>query len=327
MAVMKLSIVVPVYNVEKYVRKCIQSIIEQDNNLFKEIELIIVNDGTRDNSIENIRDILDKFSNISLISQINQGLSIARNNGLEAATGEYVWFVDSDDWIDSHALATLMPYLDGQNDMIVIGAVNVTDQNIQKTHIYFPEVKTMSGKDMYRNNCEQGYTSVLTIYRRLFLDKYNLRFMPGVFHEDNEFCPRVSYLSEKTTFIPNTLYYIRRAIADGRKSITTTSNPKRAFDNISVGLSVADFCSKYVKETDIRHVLYNHISVDINNAFEIIVGCDRDQQQRFDKYYKENSRILNKCLSGGNVKYKVEEFTGLEIGKINVFVEDVKVID
>lgn len=303
---MKLSIVVPVYNVEKYVRNCILSIIEQKDDLFKDVELIVVNDGTKDNSIEKIEDLLDKYSNISLISQNNQGLSMARNNGLEAATGEYVWFVDSDDWVDSHAVATLMPYLDGKNDTIVMGAVNVTDQSSQKTHIYFPGVKTMTGRDAFRNNCEQGYTSVLTVYRRAFLENYNLRFMPGVFHEDNEFCPRVSYLSEKTTYIPDALYYIRRAVADGRKSITTTANPKRAFDIIKVALSVADFCSKYVKESDIKHALYNHISIDINNALEIIVGCNSNQQQQFDKFYNENSSILNRCLFGANVKYKIE---------------------
>ena len=303
---MKLSIVVPVYNVEKYVRKCILSIIEQKDDLFKNVELIVVNDGTKDNSIEKIEDLLDKYSNISLISQDNQGLSMARNNGLEAATGEYVWFVDSDDWVDSHAVATLMPYLDGKNDTIVMGAVNVTDQSSQKTHIYFPGVKTMTGRDAFRNNCEQGYTSVLTVYRRAFLENYNLRFMPGVFHEDNEFCPRVSYLSEKTTYIPDALYYIRRAVADGRKSITTVANPKRAFDNITVGLSVADFCSCYVTEKDIRPVLYNHISIDINNAFEIIVGCDNDQQQKYTAFFKEKSSVLITCLMGGDFKYKIE---------------------
>ena len=303
---MKLSIVVPVYNVEKYVRKCILSIVEQDDDLFNSIELIVVNDGTKDHSIETIEDLFVKFPNIYYITQKNQGLSMARNNGLEVSKGEYVWFVDSDDWIDAHSVATLLPYLDGKNDMIVMGAVNVTDQSTQHTHIYFPEVKTMTGKETYRNHCEQGYTSVLTVYRRSFLEKHNLRFMPDVFHEDNDFCPRVSYLSENTTYIPNSLYYIRRTIADGRKSITTTANPKRAFDIIKVALSVADFCSKYVKESDIKHALYNHISIDINNALEIIVGCDSNQQQRFDKFYNENSSILNRCLFGANVKYKIE---------------------
>ena len=303
---MKLSIVVPVYGVEKYIRQCILSIIEQDSHSFAAIELIIVNDGTKDKSIEQIQDLVDKYDNIELINQQNQGLSMARNNGLRAATGEYVWFVDSDDWIDDHALATLMPYLDGKNDTVVMGAVNVTDHSSQNTHVYFPEVKTMTGRDAYRNHCEQGYTSVLTVYRRLFLENFNLRFMPGVFHEDNEFCPRVSYLSEKTTYIPDTLYYIRRAVGDGRKSITTTANPKRAFDNIKVALSVAEFCSKSVKEPDIKAIIYNHISIDINNALEIIACCDNNQQQQFTGFYNECSKVLNKSLSGGKFKYRTE---------------------
>lgn len=303
---MKLSIVVPVYNVEKYVRNSIQSIIEQGNNLFNEVELIIVNDGTKDKSIEQIQDLVDKYQNIKLINQDNQGLSMARNNGLEAATGDYIWFVDSDDWIDPHAVATLLPYFDGKNDAIVMGAVNVTDQSSETVHVYFPEVKTMTGKEAYRNNCEQGYTSVLTVYRKAFLNKYHLRFMPGVFHEDNEFCPRVSYLSEKTTYIPDSLYYIRRAIADGRKSITTTATPKRAFDNVKVGLSVANFCTKYVKEPDIKSILYNHISIDINNALEIISFCEEDDQLKFGKFYYNNSEVLNACLAGGKSKYRVE---------------------
>lgn len=303
---MKLSIVVPVYNVEKYVRKSILSVIEQDNDLFNELELIIVNDGTKDKSIEQIQDLVDKYHNITLINQDNQGLSMARNNGLEASSGDYVWFVDSDDWIDAHAVATLLPYLDGKNDAIVMGAVNVTDQRAETVHVYFPEVKTMTGKDAYRNHCEQGYTSVLTVYRKAFLDNNHLRFLPGVFHEDNEFCPRVSYLSEKTTYIPDSLYYIRRAIADGRKSITTTANPKRAFDNLKVGLSVAGFCEKYVKELDIKNVLYNHISIDVNNAFEIISCCEEDDQIKFSKFYNNNSEVLNAILAGSKSKYKVE---------------------
>ena len=115
---MKLSIVVPVYNVEQYVRKCILSIINQENDLFREIEVIIVNDGTKYKSVEQIRDLVDKYNNITLVNQQNQGLSVARNNGMNKASGDYVWFVDSDDWISSDALKVLLPYLDGKNDIV-----------------------------------------------------------------------------------------------------------------------------------------------------------------------------------------------------------------
>ena len=81
---MKLSIVVPVYNVERYVRKCILSIINQDDELFKDIEVIIVNDGTKDKSVEQIQDLIDQYENITLVNQENQGLSVnLKNQGMK----------------------------------------------------------------------------------------------------------------------------------------------------------------------------------------------------------------------------------------------------
>ena len=85
---LQLSIIVPVYNVEKYIRPCIESIFRQglDSNLF---EVIVINDGTKDNSMEMITDIISQHSNITVINQDNQGLSVVRNNGIAAAKGEY----------------------------------------------------------------------------------------------------------------------------------------------------------------------------------------------------------------------------------------------
>ena len=110
---MKLSIVVPVYNVEQYVRKCILSIVNQDDDLFKSFEVIIVNDGSKDKSVEQIQDLVDKYDNITLINQENLSLSVARNNGMAMAKGDYVWFIDSDDWITSDAVKYVLLHLDG----------------------------------------------------------------------------------------------------------------------------------------------------------------------------------------------------------------------
>ena len=110
---MKLSIVVPVYNVEQDVRKCILSIVNQDDDLFKSFEVIIVNDGSKDKSVEQIQDLVDKYDNITLINQENLSLSVARNNGMAMAKGDYVWFIDSDDWITSDAVKYVLLHLDG----------------------------------------------------------------------------------------------------------------------------------------------------------------------------------------------------------------------
>ena len=93
----KVSIIVPVYNVEKYLRKCLDSLV---NQTLKDIEIICINDGTKDNSVEIIDEYVKKYSNVLLINQENQGLGMARNNAMKYAKGDYIAFVDSDDWID-----------------------------------------------------------------------------------------------------------------------------------------------------------------------------------------------------------------------------------
>ena len=99
----KLSIIIPVYNVENYVGKCLESCLNQDIPK-NEYEIIVVNDGTKDNSVQVIEKYITPENNIRLIHRKNGGLSAARNTGLKEAKGEYVWFVDSDDWIENNVL-------------------------------------------------------------------------------------------------------------------------------------------------------------------------------------------------------------------------------
>ena len=93
----KVSVIVPVYNVEKYLRQCLDSLV---NQTLKEIEIICINDGTKDNSVEIINEYVKRYPNIILINQENQGLGMARNNAMKYAKGDYIAFVDSDDWVD-----------------------------------------------------------------------------------------------------------------------------------------------------------------------------------------------------------------------------------
>ena len=103
----QLSIIVPVYNVEKYIYKCIDSLYHQglSDDCF---EIIIVNDGTLDTSMKIVSSFVDQHSNIKIINQENQGLSVARNNGLAQAEGDYILFVDSDDFIVDNSLGIIL---------------------------------------------------------------------------------------------------------------------------------------------------------------------------------------------------------------------------
>ena len=129
---MKLSIIVPVYNVEKYIRLCMESIFKQglDEN---DYEVIIVNDGTPDKSMEMITDIIVAHQNIHVINQENQGLSVARNNGIAAAKGEYIQFLDSDDLLIDNSL----PYLINKAtslkaDLVVADFIIMNDEQISQ---------------------------------------------------------------------------------------------------------------------------------------------------------------------------------------------------
>ena len=104
---MKLSLIIPVYNVEQYIGRCLQSCLSQANVTAEDYELVIVNDGTKDNSMQVVEEMTRGCTNITVINQHNQGLSMARNVGLKAAKGEYVWFIDSDDWIESNMIEEL----------------------------------------------------------------------------------------------------------------------------------------------------------------------------------------------------------------------------
>lgn len=106
---MKLSIIIPIYNVEKYIERCAESVLNQ-NVPPSQYEVIFVNDGTKDNSVEILKKAINFniHSNFQIRDKENGGLSSARNFGLEHATGDYVWFVDSDDWIESNCLAKIV---------------------------------------------------------------------------------------------------------------------------------------------------------------------------------------------------------------------------
>lgn len=302
---MKLSVVVPVYNVEQYVRKCIQSIIYQEDNLFEDIELIIVNDGTKDKSVEQIQDLVDKYDNIILINQENQGLSVARNNGMSKANGDYIWFIDSDDWISKDALKVLMPHLDNVNDIIAIAYTKVTEDDETVECVYSQNIRTLSGKESFRQRCEFSTMAQRGIYRKVFMKNNKITFVPGIYSQDDELCLRASYLAKTVTLIPQPIYYFLRTTGENHKSIMNSGKPKYGFDYIAVTKSLAKFKDERVVEKDLYKRFDYHISVLINNGLNAISKCSKTDQTKFCKMYRD-AKELNKCLYGGGGKYLVE---------------------
>lgn len=199
------SIIVPVYNVEQYLEQCLESILAQN---YDDYEVICVNDGSTDSSREILTAWESRMPQMRVIDRENGGLSAARNTGLEAATGDYVVFVDSDDWIEPCMLRTLAKAI--SNEDMICFACQRTDNNATDT---LPTEQTIGWNYYNRHALEHRIIPFVCVwqrcYRREFLQKNNLFFREGILHEDNEFTPRACLKASNMKIIPDVLYHYR----------------------------------------------------------------------------------------------------------------------
>ena len=294
---MKLSIIIPVYKVEDVVERTLTSCINQ--KFFNEdIELIIVNDGTPDNSMDVVRKTIDGYQNVRIIEQENQGLSAARTTGFKSAKGDYIWYVDSDDYINIRAFEYILPKLDGC-DIVAIGFEIHKNGSLFKTYLPKP---VHSGKEFYGNYYPQG--AVFYIYRKQFLLDNDLRFFNGIFHEDFEFIPRVLFLAKTVRSVDKPIYYyiIRE------NSITLSFKSKRAFDLLIVAKSLQQFKSDRISDHRSMIEFNNLIGLAINNALSIISHCDKSQQNKWIEQFHEGKYHTYSMCRCSVKKYKYEGY-------------------
>ena len=228
----QLSIIIPVYQVENYIRTCLQSIYGQ-GLMEDRFEVIIVNDGTRDRSMEVIQDIIREHTNITVINQENQGLSMARNNGMATAKGEYILLLDSDDLLADKCLPPLISEACRlKPDLVVADFQKMTDDDIEKAiHGNTPptllNTQEKSGWELLQEDLNPRQCYVWrTIYRREFIVSHHIRFVPGICYEDIPFTHEC-YLKAKRCIRAHHLLYIYRI---GHASITSAINIKSGKD-------------------------------------------------------------------------------------------------
>ena len=256
-----LSIIIPVYNVEKYVRKTLESIFV--STLPKsELEVIVVNDGTKDNSMSIVNEFAAKFDNLKIINQENQGLSVARNTGLKAARGKYVWFVDSDDWIEYDSLPFLLKHLEHSDKDVLMFKIREYDEEGRiLLERFFHDNKNeeqVSGTEvvLYKKKYGVDITPMQQyVISRDFLLSNKLFFVPGIYHEDMEFAPRMLINAKKVAIIPKVIYcYLRRS----NGSITTdeTLFKKRCHSKIEIYKRYITFGERLIRNNDKEALSY-----------------------------------------------------------------------
>lgn len=294
----KISLIIPVYNVEQYLEKCLTSCIKQDIPL-EEYEIIIINDGTKDNSLSIAKSFEEKYKNIRVYSQENQGLSAARNKGLSLAKGEYVWFIDSDDYIETNCLKKVTDICLNENlDALAVCAANVIDDKHIRRFSY-SDFGVLQGRDVMKDVGLQVCVP-FTIYRREFLEDNSLKFYEGIFHEDTEFTPRAYYFAERVSSINDILYFVNQ----NPTSITRTVNPKKSFDIIEVCNSLSEFSNtvlpNYVNKFD------NIISMNLNNSLFNTFNIEKEDKDKLNNTIYHNRYLFKHLIRSKVPKYKIE---------------------
>ena len=198
---MVLSIIVPIYNVENYLERCIKSLLKQDLDL-SEYEIIMVNDGSTDGSLNVAQELCKLGDNIRLFNRVNRGAAAARNAGIESASGKYLMFVDSDDYLMPNVLRRLIAFSEEQDLDVCEARMNVMKEDgtfyegliqpFKSTEIVTGEFALLHGVTI-ASVCGMLYSST-------FINKYNLRFTEGITHEDVDFNTRAYPLAHRILF-------------------------------------------------------------------------------------------------------------------------------
>ena len=258
---MKLSIIVPVYNTEEYIVRCISSLLRQD---FDDYEIIIVNDGTTDHAME----VLDRnvsSDKIIVRNQENGGQSLARNEGLKLAHGDYVWFVDSDDWINDNCLKDICFQLGGC-DILYFNQYYKSTCSSESIKTKMIEAET--GAELCKKDILVG--PHFYIIRRGFLTQYDYSFPVGLYHEDNLYIPTVLYKAQVIKSYQPPVYHNYY----NPHSTTNIVNPKRCYDLMTIAERLKLFAETKVTETDSLNWGGHFISDTMNGALALSLKCE-----------------------------------------------------
>lgn len=240
---MRLSIIVPVYNVEKYLERCVESVFRQ-NLAEDDFEIVMVNDGSTDGSYQVAQELASRYSQIKLYSQENGGLSAARNTGLKHASGRYIQFLDSDDWLLDESLCPILKIADDRDLDICAFRMKVLDhQGRVASHSYeqpFDLYKIYKGEYVVTHGLH--FDSVCSnLYKRSFLNKECLMFAVGLTHEDVDFNSRAMALARKIMFTDKVSYIYFWNDESLNRSVDYDKIKKAKIDDIKIAVRMRDF--------------------------------------------------------------------------------------
>ena len=297
-----ISVIIPVYNVEEYLRECVDSVLNQTYGNF---EIILVDDGSTDSSGEICDEYVEKDERISVIHQKNSGLSRARNTGFDASEGKYIYFLDSDDYIAENTFESLLGIAEKDNsDIVFFDAVSFADTDdftVKQNYIRKAKYKIDKGYNIFSvmvKSNEYHSAVYLMFFNKKFIVNNNIAFIPDILHEDMVFTYQLFCKASVVSQCNQALYYRRYR----KNSIMTSSKSKKHFTScITVCKQNFDFTNK-INLSD-PYAAYQYISrcaFNVFNVFEKLNLSDksacRKELSQFKKFVLENNSFGNTAL-------------------------------
>lgn len=296
----KVSVVIPVFNVEQYLQECLNSVL---NQTLREIEIICVNDGSYDNSLQILEQYAEKDERISVISQRNRGQSAARNAGLQYAHGKYIYFLDSDDYILPDALEKLYTVAQ-ENDLEVLyfGADSFFESvNLKKNHSSYVDYyhrdrklsyKFMSGEILFHRLVDAHLfrcSVPLQLISFDLLQRTKLQFKEGIIHEDELFSPILLLKARRAGCIAD-IFYMRRVRGDS--TMTGTENDIKRFEGYFV--ASMDILAELLLLEGISQIGQNALLIHLKNLY----------RSSMEKYQKLRPNEISQLTNRLPEKYK-----------------------
>lgn len=287
----KVSVVIPVYNVEKYLEKCLDTII---NQTLKEIEIICVNDGSTDNSINILKKYGIKDNRIQIVSQENKGSSAGRNTGIEHSNGEYIIFIDSDDWIELNTLEELYNYANQLNlDILMFKLVFFNQDTLEKSQNQFSSFEVINssfdGKVFnYKDVLDVLFKishSPFKLHKASFLKDNDIKFIEGLNYEDVVFFFQTFLNAKRISILRRPFYYYRT-----RDDSTSNVANEGSFDIFKILKITQDF----LKEKNIYNSCINDFTLfTIVNIKYVYLRLDEKYKKEYLSRIHENYKVFN----------------------------------
>lgn len=282
-----LSIIVPVYNVEKYLDTCLKSIID---NYEEGIEIILIDDGSKDRSDAICDEYAKKYEYIKVKHKENGGLSSARNVGIKVAKGKYIWFVDSDDYVKAESISEIIKMAKNDTDLILTSHCNVfPDGTSIETYLDEPTENILPYEYFY-NIGSASYAAVRFIAKKELIIRENIFFTEGIYHEDEEWSPRLLCSAKTFVVIPNSIYNYR---VGNPQSIMGMSNPKKVYDKIYISKKIYN----KIKDENLQGKMADFLNYRVEHNFIValneLVAYSGNEKKNMIKEIKENIYVLD----------------------------------